>query len=250
MEIDKKIDKWFQNAKDKLVGGKIYYKQHDLDIDSLCLGVVVLVENYTGSVLLLLNAGKILPAKALLRVIADVSIKSIWCLRGLEQGTDEFCERFEKWRRYSLSLDKQRMEAEISLLKQEQDDTNSGLLNKLESFIQILEEEGIRDPYKEKMPSLWNMREIWKKQSEMNFDALYRRFNQGIHPDWMVLQCLKRKDGDKFFYKADIEENAQDLKTFCLLILGYLVEAIYSVNKWDYSEFEKDIKEIRDINGK
>jgi hypothetical protein len=248
MEIDKKIDKWFKDAKVKLSGEKTYYEQYELDIDSLCLGVVVLVENYVGGVLLLLNAGKILPAKALLRVIADVSIKSIWCLRGLEHSKDDFCERLEQWLRYSLSLDKQRIESEISILKKDYDDVNLNLIKKLETFVKVIEEEGIGDPNSEKLPSLWNMREIWKKQAEMNFDALYRRFNQGIHPDWMVLQYLRRKEGDKFFYKSDIEEKEQDLKKFCLLILGYLLEAIYSVNKWDFSDFEKDVNEIRNLN--
>ncbi len=202
MEIDEIIAKWLQNAKTKLSGEKTYGKQHELDIDSLCLGVVALVENYAGSVLLLLNAGKILPAKALLRVMGDLTIKCMWCIDGLGTSDEEFSNRLEKWRRYSLSQDKKRMEAEISILKQDYNDVNSELFNKLEGFVKILEEEGIRN--NEELPSMWNMRGIWKSQADMNFDALYRRFHQGIHPDWMVLQLLQKKDGDKILYKADI----------------------------------------------
>lgn len=50
MEIDETIYRWFQNAKTELSGGKTYYEQHELDIDSLCLGVVVLVESYSQGV--------------------------------------------------------------------------------------------------------------------------------------------------------------------------------------------------------
>lgn len=248
MEIDETIYSWFQNAKTELVGGKTYYKQHELDIDSLCLGVVVLVENYAQSVLLLLNKGKILPTKALLRVISDICIKCIWCLKGLEESEEEFTNRFGKWRQYSLSQDKKRMGAEISILKENYDDINSELIGKLEGFVKILEKEGISN--NEKLPSMWDMRIIWESQADINFDALYRRFHQGIHPDWMVLQLLQRKDGDKIFYKADIEENPQDLKKYCLIIVGYLLETIYSINKWDFNEFKKDINEIKGLNGK
>ena len=252
-EIDETIYSWFQNAKTQLSGGKTYYKQNELDIDSLCLGVVVLVENYAQSVLLLLNKGKILPTKALLRVISDICIKCIWCLKGLEESEEEFTNRFEKWRRYSLSQDKKRMEAEISILKENYGGINLGLVGRLEGFVEILEKEGISN--NEKLPSMWNMRGIWESQAEesqadMNFDALYKRFHQGIHPDWMVLQLLQRKDGDKIFYKADIEENPQDLKKYCLIIVGYLLETIYSINKWDFNEFEKNINEIKGLNGK
>jgi len=248
MEIDETIYRWFQNAKTELSGGKTYYEQHEIDIDSLCLGVVVLVENYAQSVLLLLNKDKILPAKALLRVISDIFIKCKWCLKVLEESEKEFNNRFDKWRRYSLSQDKKRMESEISILKEHYDDINLELVGKLEGFVEILEKEGITNS--EKLPSMWDIRGVWESQSNMNFDALYRRFHQIIHPDWMVLQLLQRKNGQKIFYKADIEENTQDLEKYCLIIVGYLLESIYSVNKLDFSRFEKDINEIRGLNGK
>lgn len=248
MEIDETIYRWFQNAKTELSGGKTYYEQYELDIDSLCLGVVVLVENYAQSVLLLLNKDKILPAKALLRVMSDIFIKCKWCLKGLEESEKEFNNRFDKWRRYSLSQDKKRMESEIGILKEHYDDINTELVGKLEGFVEILEKEGITNS--EKLPSMWEMRGVWESQSNMNFDALYRRFHQGIHPDWMLLQLLQRTNGQKIYYKADIEESTHDLKKYCLIIVGYLLEAIYSVNKLDFSRFEKDIKEIRGLTDK
>lgn len=245
-EIDETINKWFEQAKQKLTGGKTYYKQYELDVDSLCLGVVALVENYADSALLLLNTGKKLPAKALLRVISDVSVKCMWCLKGLEQSQEEFSDRFDKWRRYSLSKDKKRIGAEIGILKENYDNSKSELVAKLEGLVKILEKEGINDD--EKMPSIWKMREIWENQPEMNFDALYRQFHEGIHPDWMVLQILQRKCEEKILYKADKEENVNLLKTYCLIIIGYLFESIYSINKWDFAEFEKDIKGIKGSN--
>ena len=103
MRIEETIDRWFEEIKQKLTGGKTCYNQYELDMDSLCLGVIRLVENYVESVLLLLNAEKKLPAKALLRVISDLCIKYIWCLRGYEQNVDEFNKRFEKWYYASIS---------------------------------------------------------------------------------------------------------------------------------------------------
>jgi len=64
MEIDETINKWFEQVKQKLTGGKTYYKQVQLDVDKLCGWVVTLLENYAQSVLLLLSKGRILPAKA------------------------------------------------------------------------------------------------------------------------------------------------------------------------------------------
>jgi len=244
MEVNETINKWFDEVKRKLTGGKTYYKQLELDVDKLCGGVVVLLENYVQSIFLLLDKGKILPAKALLRVISDVSIKCLWCLKGLDLSEEEFNTRFDEWRRCSLSERKTLMEKELIVLDEEYGSEVSGLKTELKKQIAAIESAGIAKKERFNITDKLGQ-DVWKTQYKLNLVALYRSFHEAVHPDLVIFQRTMQESDGKIIYRGDVEEPPERLKIFCLVILGYLFEAIYSRNKWDFSEFEKDIKQIR-----
>jgi len=244
MEIDETINKWFEQIKQNLSGGKTYYKQLELDVDKLCGEVVVLLENYVQGVLLILNKGKILPAKALLRIISDVSIKCGWCLEGLKTSEEEFDQKFDKWRRHSLSKCRTLMEKDLAVLEEEYGDEVSGLKEELKRRITAIESAGIKKKERFSIPEL--VQDVWKTQPKLNLRALYLGFHEAVHPDLVLFQRTLEESNGRIIYKGDIEESPERIKGFCLVILGYLFEAIYSVNKWDFSEFEKDIKQLKE----
>jgi len=244
MEIEETINKWFEEVRQKLTGVKTYHRQLELDVDKLCTGLVALVENYAHSVLLLLDKGKILPAKALLRVISDICIKCRWCLKGLETSEEQFDERFNKWLRSSLSEYKTSLERQLNILEGEYGDEVSELKGELRKRISEIEAKSIT---KEKLLITDELVSgTWDTQSKLNVEALYRRFHEAIHPDLVLFQRTLREYDGMIIYKGDIEEPPERLTVFCLVILCYLFEAIYSLNKWDFSEFEKDIKQLRE----
>lgn len=245
MEIDETINRWFEQIKQNITGGKTYYKQIELDVDKLCGEVLVLLENYVQGVLLLLNKGKILPAKALLRIIGDVSIKCGWCLEGLKTSEEEFNKRFDKWWRGSWLERRILMEKELAILEEEYGDKVSELKDKLKNWITAIESAGISK--KDRFSITDNLvQEVWKTQPKLNLMVLYRRFNEAVHPDLVLFEKILKESDGRIIYKGDIEESPERIKGFCLVILGYLFEVIYSVNKWDFSGFEEDIKQLRE----
>ncbi len=242
MEFDKTLNKWFEEIKQKVTGGKTYYKQVQLDFDKICGWVVILLENYCQSTFLLLNKGKTLPAKALLRVISDVCIKCQWCLKGLKKSEEEFTKRFDKWSRSSLSEYKASLERNLNIFKREYGDEHSKLKKEITKRISEIKALNIKKDRLLITDEL--VSETWDKQSALNVEALYRRFHEAIHPDIVLMQKMLEESNGRIIYKADTEESPKRLKIFCLIVLGYLFETIYSLNKWDFSEFEKDIKQI------
>jgi len=205
MLLDEILEKWFEQAKEKLGGAKAPV---ELDVDKFCCGVIQLLETYANSVLILLKANKRLPAKALLRVMSDLSIKTMWCLDGLEISREEFGKRFEKWRAASLWELKRKTESELAILKEEYGDETNELEKKLEKHLEILEGEKVVKTHL----SPWDLRGVWKEQGDLNFVALYSHFNEAVHPDWVLLQTLQRKEGSKILYKGDEEESLERLK--------------------------------------
>jgi len=206
--------------------------------------VVVLLENYVQSALLLLNEGKILPAKALLRVVSDVSIKCRWCLEGLKTSEEAFNKRFEEWWLCSWSEHRALLRKELIVLEKEYGDEVSGLKAELEKRIKDIESAGIT---KNKRFSITDTlgQDVWETQPELNLMALYRRFHEAVHPDLVLFQRTLEESDGRIIYKGDVEESPERIKIFCLVILGYLFEAIYSAHKWDFGEFEGDIKQLR-----
>ena len=244
MEIDETINKWFEQVKQKLTGGKTYYKQVQLDVDKLCGWVVTLLENYAQSVLLLLSKGRILPAKALLRVISDVCIKCKWCLKGLETSEEEFTNRFDRWLRSSISEYKTSLERQLSILESEYGDEVASLKDRLRKQISEIE---VTDIKKEKLLITNELiSETWDTQSKLNVEVLYRRFHEAVHPDLVLFKKMLKESERKVIYKGDVNESAERVRGHCLAMLGYLFEAIYSMNQWDFSEFEEDIKKFRE----
>ena len=242
MEFDKTLNKWFEEIKQKVTGGKTYYKHVQLDFDKLCGWVVILLENYCKSAFLLLSKGKTLPAMALLRVISDVCIKCKWCLKGLEKSEEEFNERFDRWKRSSLSEYKSLLERNLNIFEREYGNEHREL--KQEIIKRISEIKALNIKKDRLLITDELVSETWDKQSTLNVEALYRRFHEAIHPDIVLMQKMLKESSGTIIYQADIKESPKRLKVFCLIILGYLFETIYSLNKWDFSEFEKDIKQI------
>jgi len=136
------------------------------------------------------------------------------------------------------------MEKDLAVLEEEYGDEVSGLKEELKRRITAIESAGIKKKERFSIPEL--VQDVWKTQPKLNLRALYLGFHEAVHPDLVLFQRTLEESNGRIIYKGDIEESPERIKGFCLVILGYLFEAIYSVNKWDFSEFEKDIKQLKE----
>lgn len=95
--IDNTIERWFKETEEA------FRNVHtNSPVDFLCISVTALSHNYCSSALSLLNKNHRLPVMALLRVLAELSFRLIWCLYS-DNPQKESCEvRIERWRKTSL----------------------------------------------------------------------------------------------------------------------------------------------------
>jgi hypothetical protein len=236
--IDATIDKWFKWIQSKSQEPRTAFSQTEIDKDVLSTSTIALVKTYADAILLCLNEKKRLPAKALLRVMADVSMKCIWCLRGFQTGPKEFEDRWEKWKRSSLWETQRRLEKEMEVLNSEYSQSNiQNLSDEIKNRLKELEPFHLSRKDSLGVPEV---SEIWAQQGLLNKIALYDEFHHAVHPDMIVLFKMIRQDGEKFIYKFDSDEPIDRLKAFCMVIIGHLFETISDINGWGFSEEMKD----------
>jgi len=102
MEIEETINKWFEET-NCLMQNRI---NNANSIDGLCECVLQGSKNYCNAILLLLDKGHEMPAKALLRVLYELFAKVAWCLRVPDDVTDDenilVKEKIRRWEKHTL----------------------------------------------------------------------------------------------------------------------------------------------------
>jgi len=78
-KVEETINKWFVET-NRLMQSNVNVDNFG-PIDGLCVCVLQSANDYCNASLLLLNKKHERPAKALLRVLCELSVKLIWCLR-------------------------------------------------------------------------------------------------------------------------------------------------------------------------
>lgn len=74
--IETTTNKWFEETVSK-VNDKV---NSDTPADNLLSGIVPVAHNYCNAVFLLANANHKLPAMALLRILGELALRTIWCM--------------------------------------------------------------------------------------------------------------------------------------------------------------------------
>lgn len=106
MDIETTIDKWLSLFEKELsnVGNQIKAGTIELQIiHSYCSLIKAMIEEYSTSILQLCNQGKELPAKVILRTLAELAIKFSWCMRDAYKAVSLFFVNCEKWSKSSLT---------------------------------------------------------------------------------------------------------------------------------------------------
>lgn len=178
MEIDKTINKWFEET-----DAQMHQKIKDFTpIDGLCSCVLRTAKNYCNAIFLLLRKEHELPAKALLRVLCELMVKLSWCLtvpdKQNENEEEIVKEKIRRWEKYTLCNnvrilekfnqiasgdDKRKIQDSIDKLKNQPLFSNE-TIKEIPKFVDLIKQ----------LPDLF--------KSEV-YTLLYLQFNNAIHLD-------------------------------------------------------------------
>jgi hypothetical protein len=233
--IDSAIEKWFRETE------RDFQSIHTTSpVDLLCCSVTAVAHNYCSATILILNNGHRLPAMALLRVLAELAFKLLWCLYS-DNPQKESCDvRIKRWLKTGLLERKkyvQRMiESDFCSVKE----TNGFRveLSKLEQKIGQIPHKQIGNLYN----SLSDLPESYRRNM---YPLLYNIYNWGIHPDFLLLTRLVKKNAESNIVVSDMDEEPAVLKIYCLTLAYNILFVVRRNYVWDCNTIKAEYLKIK-----
>ena len=194
--------------------------------DRLLFCVFPLAYNYCSAIFRLIEADHKLPAMALLRVLAELTLRVMWCLyennpegerptvrimRWLKTACGEEIKRLQRMLPSAGEEGRERIERQIALLETEKKKTSCqtrALYNELDK---------LPDLVKHKL-----------------YPLLYGSFNRAIHPDPVLFADLTKPQGDELVFLRDPDKPSAHVLRICAMTNAYhLLSIVYFHYGWD-----------------
>lgn len=235
MEIDTTINKWFEETAAQIET----HVKTDSVIDMSCVSILKTTKNYCNATLLLLSKGHKMPAKALLRVLCELTVKFLWCMfipdENKQDPDNVIYEKFRRWAKHSLLETSKTLRGFRNAGTEDFKNEVEGMIGKLEKNAGSIELSAMPP-----LGQMWGqLPEPWKGKIKPMF---YLRFNNAVHLDMKSLRDLIVREEDKLFCVDDSEENVQDLAECCIAFafdVNFLIRRHYD---WSVDQMDKDRK--------
>ncbi|MBW8002884.1 MAG: hypothetical protein FVQ80_12825 [Planctomycetes bacterium] len=243
MEIDKTINKWFQETADEInANHKPDKPKYDLAANTLPLA-----HNYCNAVFILLDNDKKLPAMALLRILGELVFRLIWCLYKDNPQKESVDVRIQRWlkesyhqrekhlRKLHLAFpDQKDIKKELEYVKNEKEkipyEFPGGNKGKKGNFYESLEE--LPPGYKDQLYLL-----------------LYSKHNIAIHIDMLVLSKLISQKENVRQFSGDFDDvDTGELKMRCMDCAFHIISYIRIVYDLNYEKVKAEYLEVKKKN--
>lgn len=234
-QIDNAIERWFKDT--EAAFGEVHT---DSPVDRLCCSVTAVAHNYCSAVLSLVNRGHRLPSMALLRVLAELALRLLWCLYSDNPQKESDDARIKRWLKTSLLERKKQVKRMIERSVCSPKDA-TGLKKELETLEQMIKENAYK-PIGRFIDSLCDLPDVYKKDI---YPLLYGNFNWAVHPDVLLLNRLLRKNCDFHIVVSDIDEDPTVLKIYCATLAFNILGVIRQNYKWDYNSIKGEYLEMK-----
>jgi hypothetical protein len=239
MEIDRTISKWFRETADKMNT----VSKPDEPAYDLCSTVLPLSHNYSDAILLLINKGKKLPAMALIRVLAELTLRFIWCLFPNERSED-VDTRIRRWLKESHIQEKRNLKKISPLANPQKRRKIDARIKSLDNKINVILHKSAGDLYGSLEDLVPTNSRAGKKFPSWKADVyplLYTPFNMAVHPDFTLFSYLVKETANKRHFCGDlVAQDTNELKICCMRLIFDIIATIYSVYKWDYRDIKKE----------
>ena len=234
MEIEKIINRWFDETQNNLTKTK---DSSDM-IDGLCRTISSVFKTYCDATIRLLEHDpKVLPAMALLRIMSELIIKSLWCLNVTKN--EEIKERIKRWEKAGV---KKRKKFVKELLESE-GSFDPATVDKFKQELAKLDEY-LKDNIVDEMPKVTGPNGLFKETKNI-FDRnicaqAYRQFNHAVHVDTLVLTWSTQRKANAIYYTGDLDENIESLKLHCLSFSYMVIKVVYVHYGWKSDQIEEE----------
>jgi len=230
MSIDKIMMKWFDET-DNLINAEINNFE---SIDGLCIAVLHNAKDYCCAISTLLQCGHIMPAKALLRCICELSMKLFWCLNVPDDTNDQDANalverKIHQWEKDTLCRN-------VKTLEEFRDAADGSDKQEIAEGIDNLKSKPLfSDESVKKLPPFKNLIDFLPTPVKKEvYPLLYLQFNNAVHLDVTSLfNGYKEKKGEQARYNPDI------LK-YCLAHALHINGAIRKNYKIDVSDIKQE----------
>ncbi len=134
--IEATTNKWFEETVSK-VNDRV---KSDTPVDNLLSGIVPLAHNYCNAVFVLANAEHKLPSMALLRILGELALRTIWCMYKDNPRKESNDVRILRWLKTSL-------DEEVKFLKKVLPSADSGDAADIQRTIDYLKGKIDKNPH-------------------------------------------------------------------------------------------------------
>lgn len=244
-EVASMVDKWLlKETHDKLVDAGL----EDTPINNLCLSVIPVAHTYCRAILQLArpnaspNENCILPAMGLLRVLAELTLRTCWCL--VEPEPDV---KVTRWLKQSY-IERTKFLERMVMVCTIPDKDKEECLKEIKDLTRYIDS----IPH-EPAGGLWScVKELPEVYKDI-YRLLYGVMHRGIHPDILVLGDTLRQEGAEMMSLGDFGHIPSNvLWKHCLNIVYELVVNIQTHYKWDTSSLKAEhlaiINKLTDSN--
>ncbi|GAG65297.1 unnamed protein product [marine sediment metagenome] len=177
---------------------------------------------------------------ALLRVLAELVFRLIWCLYS-DNPQKESCEvRIERWEKTGLRERKKYVQRKIESNVCSDEEIN-GFKKELEGLAQKIGQIAY-EPIGNFYNSLSDLPEPYKRDL---YPLLYNIYNWGIHPDFLLLERLVRQNANSHIVVSDIDEDPTVLKIYCLTMAFNILAVVRKNYKWEYDTIKTEYLKIK-----
>jgi len=231
MEIEETINQWLVSLDNNLKN--VSNKDH---IYNYCVLVKFMIRDYSKSILQLSKQNKELPAKVILRTLAELTIKFCWCMKGAHNNVTEFYFKAKRWAYNSFLEQKKFLKRAHKCFDDEEINNN---LTKNKKDIKKFETKGVKN-----LPDNAELcRQLFKEhEANLYYQILFGQFHEVVHSNLTLLERLEVSDDNIFESESD---GVTVLNLTCMACIYLVIKYIYEFYGVDFSSIESDYSRLK-----
>ena len=227
--IEITTNKWFEETASK-VNDKV---NSDTPADNLLSGIIPVASNYCNAVFVLANANHKLPAMALLRILGELALRTIWCMYQDNPKKESHDVRILRWLKTTN-------DEEIKLLKKVIESANPEDAADIQRTIDYLQDEIDNNQHPFVGPFYNSLNELPSAYKKDIYPILYAAFNRAVHPSLKLFADLVRQEGNKRKFLPDLEVDTQALKIYSMTAAFNILAIVRLYYEWDYKGMKSE----------
>jgi hypothetical protein len=237
--IEAATDKWFAETVSKLNSDVA----PDTPENNLLFSVLPVAANYCKATFLVADAGHKLPAMALLRVLAELTLRVMWVLWEGDPKREPCGTRVRRWWKTSCN-------EEIKYLNKMLPSASPKDRKQMEDAKSRFEDEIKKNAHPPVGPFYNSMDELPPQIKGDLYPLLFSPFNQAIHPNLWLFTDLVRQEGNERVFLSDPEKPGADAIKICAMTDAFdLLSVVHRHYGWDCDRMKAEYLKIKNNAG-